>query len=149
MGCTNECFCIDNFVPFCENSFCCNLKTNKDKYIKVNIFRKKILQGIYFNSQIFALKLHFWEITKNRVFFFFFFAKGKKEYFLTQIAKLCESHLRTCVYGTFFSLFWVFFFLMLSCLAQNRNFCQKVILMLFCQNFQNKKSLKTLPEICN
>ena len=43
-----------NFVAFCENILCRNLKTNEVKYIKVNIFRKEISQEIYLNSQIFG-----------------------------------------------------------------------------------------------
>ena len=41
-------------LTFWENSFCCNLKTNTVKFIKVYIFRKEISQGIYLNSQIFG-----------------------------------------------------------------------------------------------
>ena len=34
-----------NFVAFCENNFCRNLKINKVKvYVKVYIFRKEIVQ---------------------------------------------------------------------------------------------------------
>ena len=42
------------FVVFCENSFCCNLKTIKVKRIKVYIFRKEISQGSYLSCQIFG-----------------------------------------------------------------------------------------------
>ena len=41
-------------LAFCENGFCRNLKTNEVKYIKLYIFRKEILQGVYLNSQIFG-----------------------------------------------------------------------------------------------
>ena len=38
----------------CENCFCHNLKTNKEKYIKVYIFRTGISQEIYLNRQIYG-----------------------------------------------------------------------------------------------
>ena len=52
-------------LAFCENIFCRNLKTNKVKFMKVYIFTKEILQGIYLYGQIFDLILHFLEIAKN------------------------------------------------------------------------------------
>ena len=51
-------------------------------------FKKEILQETFLNSQIFCLKLHFWEISKNLIFWCLnFWTRVKKEYFLTKITK--------------------------------------------------------------
>ena len=53
-----------NFVVFWENRFCRNLKTNKVKYIKVYIFRRKFYKESSWIVR-FWLKTAFWEVAKN------------------------------------------------------------------------------------
>ena len=76
------------------------LKTNKVKYIKIYIFGKGILYGIYLGHQIFGYKLYFWEIAENVFFPQFHFNKGKNIF--GQISpQILQSLPYTCIYGNF------------------------------------------------
>ena len=98
-----------NFVVFCENSFICNLKANKVKYIKVYIFRREITQGIYLNSQILAKDCNFEKLLKIEFLAPKFLNKGKKKW--QKFRKICQNHFNTYIermFSHFFDQFFIF-----------------------------------------